>query len=82
MFSTIVVVATSCTGDVTQGRAQELTEGMLYRRGAARADPGICVTPGLQHYVAVSVSVSVSVKTVSVPAVAGACSEAVARQAQ
>jgi len=46
------------------------------------------MTPGFQHYVAVSVTVSVavSVKTVSVPAVpyavAGTCSAAVARQAQ
>jgi len=41
------------------------------------------MTPGFQHYVAVSVAVSV--KTVSVPdvpyAVAGPCSAAVARQA-
>jgi len=29
-----------------QGRTQKLIKGVLYRRGAARADPGICVTGG------------------------------------
>jgi len=48
------------------------------------ADCAVNLTPGFQHYVAISITVSV--KTVSVPAVpyavAGACSAAVMQQAQ